>query len=173
MNGYTNTKEKGNEVRKHKYEYGRFQNPQVWEIYFADIPKIKGSHATCGKRPVIVCSNEICNYTSSEINVYPITTRIRDDIPTHVTIYPDVDNGLKEKSQIRLEEPRTLSKDNLLDYMGRVTDFGLMKKIVHGIMIQNSMIQCVMPDIMSYIRPYVIWMGARNGDNHHEKQRIH
>lgn len=173
MNGYTNVKEKENETRKHKHKYGKFQNPQVWEIYFADVPEIKGSHATCGMRPVIVCSNEMCNCTSSEINVYPITTRIRDDIPTHVTIYPDVDNGLKTTSQIRLEEPRTFSKSNLLSYMGRITDFGLMKKIVNGIMIQNSMLQCVVPDIMSYIYPYAARMMARNGDNHHEKQRIH
>ena len=173
MNGYTNTKEKGNEVRKHECKYGKFQNPQVWEIYFADVPKIQDSHATYGMRPVIVCSNEICNCTSSEINVYPITTKIRNNIPTHITIYPDMDNGLEEISQICLEQPRTLSKRNLLSYMGRITDFGLMKKIVHGIMIQNSMIQCVMPDIMSYIYPYIIQINARNGDNHHEKQRIH
>ena len=172
MNGYTNTKEKGKRKRKH-IKYGRFQNPQVWEIYFADVPKIEGSHATYGKRPVIVCSNEMCNCTSSEINVYPITTRIRNNIPTHITIYPDIDNGLQTTSQICLEQPRPLSKSNLLYYMGRVTDFGLMKKIVNGIMIQNSMIQCVMPDIMSYIYPYAVYMSARNGDNHHGKQKIH
>lgn len=171
MNGYTNTKEKGK--RKRKHIKGRFQNPQVWDIYFADVPKIDDTHITYGKRPVIICSNEICNCTSSEINIYPITSRIRDKFPTHITIDPDVDNGLRTKSQICLEQPMTIPKRNLLYYMGSVTDFGLMKKIVNGIMIQNPMIQCAIPDIVSFIYPYVLWAGARNGDHHHGKQKIH
>jgi len=52
MNGYTNKESKGNDNRKRKeYVYGKYQNPQVWGIYFADLPKIEGSHILHGKRP--------------------------------------------------------------------------------------------------------------------------
>ena len=62
MNGYTNKERKGNDNRKRKeYVYGKYLNPQVWGIYFADLPKIEGSHILHGKRPVIVYSNNICN----------------------------------------------------------------------------------------------------------------
>lgn len=50
MNGYTNKERKGNDNRKRKeYVYGKYQNPQVWGIYFADLPKIEGSHILHGK----------------------------------------------------------------------------------------------------------------------------
>ncbi len=140
MNGYT---ENNNEDHKKTYTYGRYKTPQVWEIYLADVPKVEGSHILCGKRPVIICSNETCNNTSTEINVYPLSSRIRNWIPTHITLNPDIDNGLKVKSQIYLEQGRTIPKKNLLEYWGRLTDFPLMLKIGRGIMMQNAMLQCM------------------------------
>lgn len=150
MNGYTYNRSKNKNKNNKKgmttqreYEYGKYTNPQVWEIYFADLPEVKGSHILYGKRPVIICSNDMCNCTSTEINVYPMTTRIRDWIPTHVTLYPDIDNGLMKTSQIYLEQGRTIPKRNLLEYWGSVTDFQLMLKIGHGILIQNAMLSCM------------------------------
>lgn len=133
MNGYTNKERK-------EYVYGKYQNPQVWGIYLADLPKIEGSHILHGKRPVIVYSNNICNNTSTEINVYPITKKLRNWIPTHVTIYPNTSNGLKMVSQVYLEQGRTIPKNNLLEYWGRISDLSLMLKIGHGILIQNGML---------------------------------
>ena len=143
MNGYTNKKENGKRYdkdEKKQYEYGKYMKPHVWEIYFADLPEVEDSHILCGLRPVIVFSNDICNSTSTEINVYPLTKRIRNWIPTHVTICKNKVNGLKRNSQVYCEQGRTIPKRNLLEYWGQVTNLSLQLKIVHAIMIQNGML---------------------------------
>lgn len=143
MNGYTNKRRRSNKKRnksKKKYIYGRYMKPHVWEIYFADLPKVEDSHILSGLRPVIVFSNDVCNSTSTEINVYPMTKRLRNWIPTHVTLTPDITNGLKKVSQVYCEQGRTIPKKNLLEHWGQVTDLSLKLKIVHAIMIQNGML---------------------------------
>lgn len=72
--------------------------------------------------------------------MYPITKKLRNWIPTHVTIYPNNSNGLKMVSQVYLEQGRTIPKNNLLEYWGRISDLSLMLKIGHGILIQNGML---------------------------------
>lgn len=143
MNGYTDKKRKGKRYNRNKqkqYEYGKYMEPHVWEIYFADLPEVEDSHILSGLRPVIVFSNDICNSTSTEINVYPLTKRIRNWIPTHVTIYCNAINGLKMNSQIYCEQGRTIPKRNLLEYWGHVENLSLQLKIAHAIMIQNGML---------------------------------
>ena len=60
------------------------------EIWFMDIPEIEGSHVNNGFRPVLIISNDKGNYTSSEITIIPMSSRLnKTNFPTHVFVKKD------------------------------------------------------------------------------------
>lgn len=69
----------------------------------------------------VIISNNIGNRNSSTVIVAAITSRRPDkaDLPTHV--YVGTEAGLVNPSIILLEQIRTISKDRLDDYVGKLS----------------------------------------------------
>ena len=55
-----------------------------FEIWFADLPRIDGSHVQQGFRPILIISNDRANTYSPVIIAIPLTSRLtKRPMPTH------------------------------------------------------------------------------------------
>ena len=99
------------------------------EIYYADLSPAVGSEQG-GIRPVLILQNDTGNRHSPTTIVAAITSREKKAaLPTHVDITAA---GLKTKSTVLLEQIRTIDKNRLAEYVGRL-DKETMGKIDHAI----------------------------------------
>lgn len=115
--------------------------PLCWEIWLADIPKLEErikSHRQYGIRPILITSNNMGNKTSTEVNILPLTSKIKNNIPVHVNILPDMNNGLMEESVLIVENPDTIPKTCLIKKIGVIKDHQTMVKIKNAIMMQQG-----------------------------------
>ena len=89
------------------------------DMFLANLNPIKGSEQG-GRRPVIVLQNDKGNKYSPTVIVAAITSRTRKkaNMPTHVSLDNPV---LKKKSQVLLEQIRTVDKTRLISKIGRAT----------------------------------------------------
>lgn len=71
-----------------------------------------------GIRPVVVYSNNMNNYHSPTLNIFPVTKQMKD-LCVHVYIEGC---GLREPSMVLCEQIRTINKDQLLEKIGTLTD---------------------------------------------------
>lgn len=74
-----------------EYSGRQNKNPEVrpkrMEIWYAILPMDKRISVQGGNRPVVIVSNDICNWSSSCVTVAPITTRLKHvNMPTHVIV---------------------------------------------------------------------------------------
>lgn len=89
------------------------------EIYYADLEPVRGSEQG-GIRPVLIIQNDVGNRYSPTVIVAVITGRIkRRRLPTHVLL-DGKQSGLHTKSTVKLEHLRTLDKERLLSYVGKI-----------------------------------------------------
>lgn len=88
------------------------------DIYLCDLGEHDG-HVQGGSRPVIVLSKN--NYSRSPtVIVAPITTKLKSQkLKTHIKLNREF--GLKEPSLILIEQLRTVNKNQMTDYIGRVS----------------------------------------------------
>lgn len=92
--------------------------PSRGEIWLVDLDPTRG-HEQAGKRPGLVISVNLFNHGPAELAVIlPITTREKG-IPFHVPVNSS-ESGLKTKSFIKCEDIRSVSKERLTSYLGRV-----------------------------------------------------
>jgi len=95
------------------------KQPFRGEIWFVDLSPVCGREQA-GKRPALVISVDLFNNgPAGLIVVLPITTKEKG-IPFHLEIYPP-EGGLKEKSLIKCEDIRSISKERLLSRLGAVS----------------------------------------------------
>lgn len=95
------------------------RQPSRGEIWFVDLNPVRG-HEQAGKRPALVVSVDLFNNGHAGlVVVLPITTKDKG-IPFHMEIYPP-EGGLTEKSFIKCEDIRSISKERLLSIAGKVT----------------------------------------------------
>lgn len=89
------------------------------EIYFANLEKGIGSEQE-GYRPVVIIQNDVGNRHSPTVIVAAITSRkeTREKLPTH--FYVGEESGLDRPSVVMLEQLRTLDKQRLDKYVGRL-----------------------------------------------------
>ena len=80
-----------------------------------------------GLRPCLIVSTTTCNSYSEVLHVVPITTKIKDEPPTHVPIRLSLD------STILCEQIMLIHKDNLIKKIGSVVN---MEKINKAMKIQ-------------------------------------
>ena len=89
------------------------------EMYYADLDPVVGSEQG-GVRPVLIIQNDMGNLYSPTIIVAALSGKVseKSNLPTHA--------GLKEESLVLLEQIRTLDKQRLRDYIGKLdkTDMG-------------------------------------------------
>lgn len=104
------------------------------QIYQADLGKQKGSIQE-GVRPVLIISNNINNKFSPTVNILPITSKTKNNIPVHVEV--GITEGLPHLSTVLIEQATTINKDQLIEYLGQC-DARKMYEIEKAILIQNG-----------------------------------
>lgn len=91
------------------------------ELYFADLSPVLGSEQG-GVRPVLVLQNDIGNKYSPTVIVAAITSKLfKAKLPTHINL-DSKEYGLSKDSVILLEQVRTIDKQRLKEFIGKLTD---------------------------------------------------
>lgn len=96
---------------------------QRYDIVKANI-KYEGMGSVQTKeRPYVVVSNPIGTKHATIITVMPLTTKIKKaHMPVHGCINADEDNGLSVYSMVLGEQLFTISKDEVIEKLGKVTN---------------------------------------------------
>ncbi len=110
---------------------------KCFDIWYALLPEIPGSHVQYGYRPVIVVSNNMANRYSPCITVVPLTTRRKKPLPTHV---PITGCGLSTDSLALCEQILSLDKHCLSQRLGYVDNPELRTAIHTAMAIQLAMV---------------------------------
>ena len=110
------------------------------DIYYADLSLITDDmHVQYGRRPVIVVSNDACNYYSSAITIVPLTSQLKKlNMPTHVMIQG---NGLEVPSMALCEQIMTINKSLLSDKIGTIDSSKTLNKIRRALMVQIDLVE--------------------------------
>lgn len=99
----------------------------------ASLPSVKeNSSVQGGLRPVIVVQNNKGNAFSPTVQVIPLTSRTKKNLPIHTII---TGNGLIKESVALTEQIQTIDKTHIRQYIGEV-DEATMKRVDVCIMIQ-------------------------------------
>lgn len=94
----------------------------------ADLDPIRG-HEQAGRRPVLIVSADDFNSSPAGLVVVcPITSKGKN-IRSHIAVEPAT-TGLKTKSYIISEQPRTISKDRLGKRVGQAPQ-SAMEQVEH------------------------------------------
>ena len=93
------------------------------DIYYADLSPTIGCEQG-GVRPVLIIQNNIGNLHSLTVIVAPITGKAKKWLPTHVILHC---TGLYKRYCVLLEQLRSIDKDRLFDYIGRLEQSQLNK----------------------------------------------
>lgn len=107
--------------------------PQRGEIWFADL----GSHQNCsvqgGIRPVIIVSNNIGNAHADTVNIVPMTRHLKKpELPCHTQLSPHSitdQQQMLDTSMVLAEQITTISKYALKNYVGKIEDTAVLKRI--------------------------------------------
>jgi mRNA interferase MazF len=92
--------------------------PSRGEIWGADLNPVRG-HEQAGVRPCLVVSTDRFNHGPAElVLVAPMTTRESKN-PLHVPVTPP-ESGLRERSFIKCEDLRSISRERLRTHIGSV-----------------------------------------------------
>ncbi len=98
------------------------KNVKRGEIYYADLPSVKGSEQG-GIRPVLIVQNKAGNIYSPTTIVVTLTTKVdkKKDLPTHVRLYKKDIPGLSMDSIVQCEQIKTIDKGRIKDKIGEIT----------------------------------------------------
>ncbi len=108
--------------------------PNIFDIWTAELPLVKGSHIQGGFRPVLVVSNNACNRTSSVISIVPLTSKPKKpNFPTHVVLEG---GGLKARSIALCEQLTLIDKKALRKKLGAIVTEASQEAIRKAIAIQ-------------------------------------
>lgn len=100
------------------------------EIFYMSFGSAIGSEMQ-KSRPVVIVSNDDCNWHSPVVTVLPITSKDKKPLPTHT----QVPEGLPVRGIVMAEQIQTVSKSRLGDYIGEFDD-KTMRKIDETICVQ-------------------------------------
>ncbi len=95
-------------------------------FYYANLDPVIGSEQA-GMRPVLVIQNNIGNKNSPTVIIAPLTASSNDKplLPTHVEI--TASDGIICDSIVLLEQVRTIDKQRLKNFLGRINTEQLWK----------------------------------------------
>jgi mRNA interferase MazF len=95
------------------------------EIRGVDLNPVKG-HEQGGQRPALIISVDGLNHGPAELVILiPLTTRDKG-IPHHIEVLPP-EGGLTQRSFIKCEDIRSVSKQRLAQRLGRISDETLQR----------------------------------------------
>lgn len=112
-------------------------NVKWGDVIYVDFGKGIGSEQG-GIRPAIVIQNNKGNSVSPCTVVVPMTSEDKNKIPTHITLYPTKDNGLKKISTVLCEQIRTIDKSRIISKVGRINMEALANRIQSSLSIAFS-----------------------------------
>ena len=75
-----------------------------------------------GRRPALIVQADFVNVLEEYHNtiVLAMSTKGRDDVPSHIRVDPSKLNGLSETAFVRCEQVQTISKTRLDGYVGQI-----------------------------------------------------
>ena len=89
------------------------------DLFYADLNPVVGSEQG-GSRPVLVIQNDVGNYFSPTVVAAAITSRkAKNSLPTHILL--ENVPGLAPTSLLLLEQLRTIDRQRLRGYIGRIS----------------------------------------------------
>ena len=90
------------------------------EIWMANLDPIKGSEQA-GFRPMLVFSGDLFNTHTPLIIGLPLSTKIKN-YRGNLVLEPDLENGLKKRSEVFTFHIRSISKERFVEKIGRIDD---------------------------------------------------
>lgn len=119
---------------------------EVMDVKWGDIVRVNfgnpvGSEQG-GIRPAIVVQNNKGNSVSPCTVVIPVTSEEKHKIPTHITLYPNSDNGLTKVSTAMCEQIRTIDKSRIKSKIGHIDMDMLVNRIQQSLSIAFSKNYC-------------------------------
>ena len=90
---------------------------EIWETYF---DPVEGQEQS-GRRPAVIVSGNTMNKNMNLVIVCPLTSKVHN-YKGHPIIEPDIENGLKKKSEILVFQVRSVSKKRLRKKLGVVDE---------------------------------------------------
>lgn len=90
------------------------------EIWYADLNPSKGSEQA-GFRPVVIVSGNLLNTHLPVVIVMPLTSKVKH-YKGNPVLTPSSANGLKVQSEVLVFHVRSVSKDRLVERLGRIED---------------------------------------------------
>ncbi|MFM6964324.1 MAG: type II toxin-antitoxin system PemK/MazF family toxin [Sphingomonadales bacterium] len=90
------------------------------EIWMANLDPIKGSEQA-GFRPILVFSGNLFNTHTPLIIGLPLSTKIKN-YRGNLVLEPDLENGLKKRSEVYTFHIRSISKERFVEKIGRIDD---------------------------------------------------
>lgn len=116
------------------------QKPKCGELWMCDLGNNEGSVQN-GYRPVFIISNDANNKHSTNVNIFPLTTKMnKKRLPVHVEIWDFEKYGLTSPSTILVEQPLTIPTSRLKRRIGKIEDVDLLKSICEAMGIQFPII---------------------------------
>lgn len=110
---------------------------KIGDVYMVEFTGV--DHEQFGKRPALIFQNNVGNAHSPNVIVLPLTTRMmKKHIPTHVLVLAK-DSGLPKNSIVLCENPMTVSKKRLENYVTHIPE-NYMKKIAAAHILSTSSI---------------------------------
>ena len=89
------------------------------DLFYADLNPVVGSEQG-GIRPVLVIQNDVGNHCSPTVVAAAITSRkAKNSLPTHILL--ENVPGLAPTSLLLLEQLRTIDRQRLRGYIGRIS----------------------------------------------------
>lgn len=92
---------------------------QKGELWMADLNPIFGTEQS-GHRPVVIISGNAMNSHFDMVIACPLSSKIKNFIG-NVIVEPSDANGLTQKSEILVFQIRSISKERLTKYLGKIT----------------------------------------------------
>ena len=90
------------------------------EIWMVNLNPIRGSEQA-GMSPVVIISGNLLNTHAAVVIACPLTSKIKN-YHGNVVLNPNKTNGLKSKSEILTFHIRSISKDRLIEKIGKITE---------------------------------------------------
>lgn len=112
--------------------------PNRLDLYWVNLGEQRG-HIQGGMRPCVVVSNNKANTFSPVVTVVPVTTKTKKMLPTHVSLTRGK-AGIEADSTILLEQNIPINKSQLMEYIGKIDDIEIIKKINQAISLQLGLV---------------------------------
>ena len=90
------------------------------EIWYADLNPSKGSEQA-GFRPVVIISGNLLNKHLKVVITVPLTSKIKNYQGNPILI-PDTTNNLREISEMMVFHIRSISKERLVEKIGKISE---------------------------------------------------